>query len=561
MRLKLLFANPGMKTIKREDGLHIYLSVHNETEMVSLIEKNPLDTAPRRRTMMRAIEEGCLVLLQMKENMPEEVFAYRSITSSSELYYGHDSEGCFLLSDSFRNAVVQLHPKDRVLSREGMLDHYLTQTTPGRQTHLSSFKRLGHGELLHIRTRDKSITFSQIDRLENLYGLASMSLEEGLNRIDQGLNQVIVPEGNTANLLSGGIDSTLIQTYLGGNSRSISGASDSPEYAGEMQYANEAARWNGNSHQFAVVKEADFLTELETATLVTGLPMNRLHAVLLCAVFRESPCEKHMIGLLADVLLGMGDIRTAKIARLIQPLRHLPFKMIGPAFFRRKRNSFEQLVRIMELDPLDYRGFAFAGFGLNTDVARKLIPQEALARRLGVRRDYVLERIDYSESKDKFWAHAVLGSLTDMLCDDSGSIYRQMAFSQHATLHEPFATKTVVRTSLDIPIRQRYMRGLEKKYLLKKLLKRRLSSYPVNRKKGGSRLPHYRYCRRGPLTDFFKAHQLPKIVDFIPDEKLLHPTPESVWLQISSITYTLWVEKVAKNDKLEMILGTINLQF
>ena len=111
-----------------------------------------------------------------------------------------------------------------------------------------------------------------------------------------------------------------------------------------------------------------------------------------------------------------------------------------------------------------------------------------------------------------------------------------------------------------IPADRRYVQGLsglgslDAKYLLKRLLARRLPSYPTGRKKGSGALPLERYFDDGPLADVFDRYEPPSVV---PEEMLSDHVDSFGPVTWNLITYAVWRDRVLRNPDIEAVGATV----
>lgn len=552
MGLKLLLANPDTQVIKNSVR-DCYISAYNSRELAEAAEKR-LHPSMYKELFMK-VEEGTIIIIETVDGAASEVSCYRSITSSSEIYYLHDAKGDLMLSDSFRNALSMLEVKDRECSEDGVVDYFLYQTTPGHSTHISRIKRLGHGELLRYTVSTKDIAITIEDKLQPPPS-KGMNFKQRIAGTDKVLASIIQGDNNTVTLMTGGVDSTLLHTYLGNTVPSMSAGIDCPEFSREIEYATQASKLLNTHHTFNMLKEENYLQDLEGAAVTAGLPLNRPHAVLIADLLKNSTYSRHLVGHFADALYGLNMIKYGRISLWAKPLANDSLHWLWPKSTHRKLKHITDILEDLKLDAIDPNGYAFATFGVATDMAPTLLGPEKVYNRLKARRDYFLARHNMERHSNEFWNHCELGSLTDLLCDDTVSIWRQIAHAQGKSLYNPYITKTALYFSLTIPVKKRYIRGLRQKYILKRLLSQRLPGYPAYQPKGGSRLPHLRFCDHGPLKDFFEIYPVPDNLHFLTREALAYPTSKSNWLYLSAVMYTLWVEKVVKDPNLSLSPGT-----
>ena len=152
-----------------------------------------------------------------------KLVVYRGITTANEVFYLKKSS-LLIIADSFRNILSEVSPPERLYSSEGVLDHYLFRCNPMEQTLISGIRRLGHGEALIASSWHGDVQLNLIERIDLSDDRVSSPELRVDTRVNSALASVIsqIPKGSsTVNMLSGGVDSTLIHTYLGKDVPSI----------------------------------------------------------------------------------------------------------------------------------------------------------------------------------------------------------------------------------------------------------------------------------------------------------------------------------------------------
>ena len=110
---------------------------------------------------------------------------------------------------------------------------------------------------------------------------------------------------DVATLFSGGVDSTLIHTYLGPKTAALNLIADSDDAtsAMETEYANSAAGWLGAAIRPQEVRQSEFLRDLELATENAALPMHLGMLAVFARAFSDD-YETYISGWSADALFG-----------------------------------------------------------------------------------------------------------------------------------------------------------------------------------------------------------------------------------------------------------------
>lgn len=378
-----------------------------------------------------------------------------------------------------------------------------------------------------------------------------------LDRLDAALETAlgeVKGRAGWANLLSGGIDSTLVHTYFGASTPSISAASDSPEFANEVTYARTASTLLGSDHQFVAVREREYLADLEECIDVLALPPHHLQTVLIGHALRGGLQPNMVTAQLADALFGLGASLRAARAWTARSWVNLPgiqavAGILGPSWAQRV-SRWRDAHRALSL-PVDHPdSFAarFAVFG-DVDEVSELLGEELVRERFVARINYVQDRVELARTQRALDRQLEFGHWIDFFCDDTVSIWRQLAHVYGKRLLAPFTARSVVDTVFGFPVRQRYVMRGEIKPVLKSLLARRLPAYPIHQEKGGSGLPVARYFDSGPMNEVFNRYRQPDFVDRQRYDLLRQPAKSSEsWMAWNIATFAIWQERVVEQS-------------
>jgi hypothetical protein len=484
MRVELILANPAWRRINGDRACFTTAFV----------------PASAGATAIHEHEDGVTVAVCQATGVVE---LFRSITTSDQLYHVvHD--GVLTITDSFSTAVAALPSERRTVPDTAIVDHFLFRTTPGIGTYIAEVSRVGNGEHVQWTGGEAAPVTHQRARL-NRPG-SYMSEAHALDRLDQALQEAVPPLDGAVNLLSGGVDSTLLQSYLTNASVSVSATIDSPEFGMEQGYAQAAARLFGLDHRLAHVREADYARRLEALVARSGLPPHHLQTVLIDAAV-SSGGPAYVTAQFADALFGLDSalrawridrLRLARLRPVIAAMALMPWGRL-----RRFRSTLDRDLALTRTDITDPAGFAmlFATY-TDLDAAVRLFGSDLVRDRLRARYAYVAERVDMHDARaSRVMQHLETGQWIDFFCDDTVSIWRQVALSHGVRLDAPFSRRSVVEAALGLDPSVRFCAGGRTKPLLKRLLRRRVPTYPATQPKGGSGLPVVRYLESGPLSE------------------------------------------------------------
>jgi asparagine synthase (glutamine-hydrolysing) len=551
MAIELMISDPGVQVL---EGPAVVVVAHGELPYPARRILRDVAAGARDPEALQDVakqaDDALLLAAPLDEHRPQAVTAWRSATSNHELYVVRRPGRSLLLSDSFRAACASLPVKDRRMSERAIADHLLFRTVPGRHTYLAALTRLAHGERLDFDPVADTLKCSRFDTLDAAVD-GDPSRAARLDAIEQALEMVIphyADHRDTVNLLSGGVDSTLIQTFLPKGFRSVSTAIDTPEFAFEVQYAETASRLLGVEHEFVRVKEHDYVRMLEDAVRELALPPHHLQTVLIDAAF-QSRHAGFITGQFADCLFGLRFSRTLSLADALRPLlRFAPWRVP-------KARKARQLARDLRL-PLGSPDGPAMGFGVYSDIdlVGKMIGISAVHESLRARLDYVEAVCPFVRRDDSgLAAHLELFHLIDFFCADTASLWRQLAHARSKRLYVPFVARSIVQSAISIPAPDRYVHRFREKHLLKGVLARRLPSYRVHKRKGASGLPARRFLSSGPLRDLFNDYDMP---DFVPRELAETIRHGTGWLSWNCLTFAVWRDAVLRDAALAPPINT-----
>jgi len=248
---------------------------------------------------------------------------------------------------------------DRVeIDEDAVPAHFLFRFVPGERTYVRGVRRLypgtqlcfhaGHVELAQLRrVRDLSFGTAHYDR----YGATSTTWLDGqmVDIVAAGLEEARALGVGAGNLLSGGLDSSLVQAWLNELQpalprRSWSFTVEAESFDFEEQYAREASSLLSTEHRFVRVAELDYPELFDRAidTLAEPTLYNEGWACQLALadeIAADATAPRVLFaGNAADAVHGVGDLKPIdrwrrlrrlpglqRVARAVLPLvRRLP---------------------------------------------------------------------------------------------------------------------------------------------------------------------------------------------------------------------------------------------
>lgn len=553
--LTVSFSDPRTRVVETDDGPWI----------LSALTLDPLERLVQNADSVAAVQDrvgdvaqnATLVHVVTDGAHAETVYAYRSPSATRELYYLVSSAGTAVVTDHFRTALAHLAVEDRTVPRRAVVDHLLFRAPVAPGSYVSAVRSLGQGEWLRWNgdSDEREVTLS--DRLRSNEDLRPA---QAADAVDEALSDALATADreNTVNLFSGGVDSTLLHTYLG-EAIALSGAVDSPEYAYEVEYAEEAAALLGTRHRLVTLDEDDVLEHVEAGIDALGMPSYAFPTILVEAALRHGDSGTYAMAVSADALFGMEGAKSARIASWLAPALSLPgIDWAADYAPRRLRSPFDTLRTLSDqldravTDPRSYPQQVVSYTAPSLVAA--FVGEDLVAQRCRRLAEYVRNRVVGAGEGGRFARPVEFAHLVSFYGHRIGSRYRQLAYAHDKSLLTPFDAERVVRCSLSIPAERRYVQGLrdahrlEPKYILKSLLDRRLPAYETEQEKGAGILPFRRYRTGGALEGVFERYDVPA---FVPERVRTRAVEESGRQSWNLLTYAIWRDRVLADPSLE----------
>lgn len=487
-----------------------------------------------------------------------DVDAFRSVTATHDLYTVARGNR-LLIADAFRNALAELPVEERRPAPNAVTDHLLFRHPPEPDTYVEGIRALEHGTWLH-RDADGGQTVEIVDRLD---ARPSHGDRTGVTMLDEALSDVLDDQSSVANMLSGGVDSTLVHTYLDGEPSMLM-TIDSPEFEHEEDYATRAHDLLGVDGETVALQENDFLGMLEASVDALGYPSHYNQTVLTDAAFRRTGTTTYVNAEGADALYGLNGVKAARIAAWLAPAFDIPggksLWRAGPGRALTGARRLPDYARWLDHDPVEPDSFAHRlPFFTDADLVGRMTDPVTVRNRHARSLEYVTERIKRDSDHGRFATQVELGQLQSLFRHNTVDQWRQLGYVHGQNLHAPFKHRRVVDAALSLPAETRYVQGisslgsLSTKHVPKRLLADRLPDYPVYQKKGGGSLPIERYVESGPLADVFERYDPPA---FVPDGLVADHVESFGPVTWNLVTWVVWRDRVLRNPSLERIPGT-----
>ncbi|MGH6946916.1 MAG: asparagine synthase-related protein, partial [Kiloniellales bacterium] len=255
-----------------------------------------LATSPDRGNSVEqdiCIERGdaSLIRISSYEGQPQQITLWRGLSSSYQLFFSI-VDGGVLVSDSFRYVVACLPSSCRAISSHALVDHFLFGQVPGTDTYAEAVQKVAHGQEVTIDLGGPSVTSQLFDRVRADF--VDQPTATRLATLDTALadfvRDIATPE-DAVMLFSGGLDSTLISSYLGPAVGGLNMRTRTTDLNArlEEEYCQSAANLLGIDCDVMVLKPEEYLDQLVTCIDALGRPPHVMHMVWFNEAFRQQP--------------------------------------------------------------------------------------------------------------------------------------------------------------------------------------------------------------------------------------------------------------------------------
>jgi len=315
------FYNSPFYVDRAQDDLWLLIKlghVHDELNTLTAREIIEQGIVGRGGIEVERICGSATLILVNKKNWGISV--YRNLLSTFEMKYW-SGDGNLLMSENLR--LMSLLVPVLELNQAIIPQHFIYRTVYGRQTYLSGVNRLLVGEELRWENgkpqvelvRDLNVFSSPGDQIR----VDEKSIAWFLEVMEHVIGIYLAGcENKSATLLSGGVDSSLIQAVINRYPQvekpfpSFSFSVDSPSFTYEVEYASQAARNLGTSHQIINLSAQDYRENLVRCIQLLGQPIpddvRPCFLALTDAIARDwQGLEVLFQGQIADGLHGVGS--------------------------------------------------------------------------------------------------------------------------------------------------------------------------------------------------------------------------------------------------------------
>jgi asparagine synthetase B (glutamine-hydrolysing) len=485
---------------------------------------------------------------------------FKTLLAVPQLYYYVSSAG-IICSDRLRCLVNIMDQVE--LNQDVLPMHFLFRSIPGDLTYFCNIRRMLPGQLL--RWTDGELEFSLLQDLHlDDSGLsfarpdthALDALYESLHDVIRSYVVQIEASGqDLANLLSGGVDSSIVQSIINAESsklpaHSISYATRTPSFEFEIEYAQQASQLFGTEHIFVDYYPEDYPGLLTRAIDNLAQPpvLETEPSMLAVAEFVEQtgiPARFFFSGQGADGLLGLEGARKLKGLNYLGKIPKAALFLKGVGLLLKPITPYSQrLLKGAEIlastnnPQADVSPLNTIAVYVNPDIVRRCFGDQALRTTLEYRRDLAAQYLNSDHYLEKVY---VIDLLTDAY---EVALQRYQLFLAHRQeqLH-PFLDEDVIRVGFAFHPSVRYIKGFQNKYVLKKILEQKTGSTVARKPKGFSIFEHdlYAWMQTGPLRPLVQDIQLPGFLSRADYDQLMQRPSYFLW---GLLTFDIFVKRI-----------------
>ncbi len=464
--------------------------------------------------------DGCYTIF-LVDGVKGKVFLYRNLVGGSLTYYTLTDEG-FFWGGNFAQ-IVRTRRREKSLD-EGMLPVlFLGRYPTGNRTLIRDVFRLTPGELVVFD--GESVRAEQVTTFRDLEESRKTGEAESMERADAVTSEILRDWGslypNTANLLSGGIDSTYLQVHWNAwwqeshadhpADKPLSAVVwlDHPKTRGDLHYTLSAVEATG-THNLAVeqpLPTPEFFAEIIARNGEFPNHVQSAYFDTLARGMKERGIDAGIIGEGADGLFGTGvqdTIRMANRWRNLIPFR--PIRRMAARFGRSLGKEYTaglvETANVVDdvrnpLHPVNLAAVFTDRKTLDRCFDRATV-QEAVEYKLGLlyQLDVPIDpmNLQLSLAAGYVWEAAVTASYWSQLFAENG-----------LAMCSPFLDSRMIRAALNIDLESHFVPG-NPKQVLKNALLRHVPAEVVNRPKLGFGQPVFEWLSPGgPLRDRAEA--------------------------------------------------------
>lgn len=497
----------------------------------------------------------------------EPIFSvFQTLMAVPQLYYAA-TEHEIVCSDVLRS-IVQVLPRCEI--NEAILpQHFLFRSVYGSATYFRGIERLIPGH--YLRWADGNMEIRLVRSLDVVKEEAEYIRKDGraLKLLSEAMEEVVgdyvrqieeMGQGY-ANLLSGGVDSSLVQYFINATSsqrrqRSISYAIQVPAFAFEVEYARQASQLLHTEHTFVDYKPQDYPGLLTRVIDILAQPPNLETEPSFLAVAEYIhavgwPERFYLTGQGGDTLFG-GE--AAIKLKGLHYLRKMPgaarmLRGMGKMLLPMSRKALT-LIKGAEIIANENNPDAYVNptnsvcvyvLDENWDIIRRSFGDRELRETLASRRNLIEK---YSKSQHYLDKVYFIDLSTDLW--ELGVERNHIFLAYHLEQASPFFDEDLIKMALTVHPDNRYMKGFRFKHLLRRLLEQKTDAPVAHKRKGPSNVNDdlVAWMDSGPLRPMVMDINRPGFMEKKDFDRLISKPDYFLW---PLLTFDIFQKRILGN--------------
>ncbi|MEA2002270.1 MAG: asparagine synthase-related protein [Actinomycetota bacterium] len=508
--------------------------------------------------LVRAQRDAMIVLVAVESEGPVSVGAWKGLLAGRDIFFAVLDSGSVIVSDHFRNVISFVPPGKRAPGDDALLEHYLCGWVYDRGTYSDAVDRIAAGDRLHIDLRSGDVSIELIDRM--MTSSDAGALPGAIEGVEAALEEIMAPlrdDPDVSMTFSGGVDSTLLATFLDDRAPLVTMTTDTPEFHGETEYALAAARLLNRKLTPAPLVESNYEAMLNDSIDRMATPAQHYVTPLLAALYLR-PETTYILGEGADSVFGSGRgmqrvsgaMASAPARAALGLLQHIPGTIGG-----RSSQILAYATRYAQpRDSTEGQTGRALTFG-DTSLVESIVGEAAVNRVLESHMEVIRQRVEMeAPASHRFLSHLEMIQWRNTL-GDLATVDRLLANASGKRVVMPFTSPRVVSELARVPVAQRYIKGLAGKWMLKEILSKRVPGYAVNQRKYATGLPFERYYQSGPLSGIWDRYDVPEFISPAIRASVVAKPTAMTW---NAITHAIWSERIERNANLRPLPAVLD---
>ena len=427
----------------------------------------------------------------------ERMFLFRNLVGSSFAYYTQTEQGVFFgnnLAEVARNSKRKLS-----VANEQLPIFFIFRFVQDSYTLFDEIFRIRPGEILQWKSGQ--VQTKRIQTIADYLEPNKTNEKDSIDRYEATSHEILKDwyelNPNAAVLLSGGVDSTLLQVQWNSIWREHHDAANKPKSAAvvldhphtkpDVDYTMSAVEECGTEHLNVSqpILSADFMTKILSKTGEMPNHVQSFYFWTLAQGMKKAGFDSGICGVGADGLFGAGASSTILKARHLQ--RTLPSSIFRASLAcllnLLKPNNGRSLLLTLSchIDDLNWESHPLnqSGIFTNTETLHRLFSENAISNTIAFRHERIQAYGVPSDPDYLQWTNMFVFFFGGI---NTAAYWGQMFSENGMSMYSPFQDSRMIRMASNIDLAARFVRD-NPKQILKKALLNHVSENFANRPK------------------------------------------------------------------------------